>query len=233
MRSQPRTTRLLSLILVLIPLMALPMIWRSSLFGDWTNFETVIVWKHAIDHYPGTLFWVVGAYLLGSLVLFPITILNVATVLTFGPIVGNLYALTGWLASASMGYGLGRRFGMELVHKWLGRRVHRLIRQLENHGFFSVLIMRLVPVAPFTIVNLFVGASGIGFRDFVLASLVGRIPGVVILTLAGAQLEYFLRHPALGGLILLLMIVVVLPIVSRLLFTRWASTGARETRLPE
>ncbi len=227
---QLRTARMLKLILILVLLTALPMLWRLSLFGDWANVESVVAWKRFINHYPGTFLWVVAAYLVASLVLFPITILNVATVLTFGPVVGNLYALIGWLASACMGFGLGRLFGMELVHRWLQPRVHRRIQQVKNRGFLAVLILRLVPLAPFTIVNIFVGASGIAFRDFTLASVVGRMPGVVILTLAGVQLEHFLRHPALGGLIILMMIVVVLPIVSRLLFKRWALSQASETR---
>jgi phospholipase D1/2 len=227
-RAKLSATRLLKLILVLIPLMALPTIWRMGLFGEWSTFEIVTAWKHSLQHYPGTVFWVLGAYLIGSLVLFPVTILNVATVLTFGPVIGNAYALIGWLASASMGYGLGSLLGRELVHKWLGTRVHRLIGQVESHGFVAVLIMRLVPVAPFTLVNMFVGASGIRFWEFFLASLVGRIPGLVVLTLAGVQLEYFLRHPAVGGLIVLLIIVVVLPIVSQLLFKRWVAVGSRE-----
>jgi uncharacterized membrane protein YdjX (TVP38/TMEM64 family) len=43
-------------------------------------------------------------------------------------------------------------------------------------------------------VNFFVGASGIRFRDFFLASLLGRIPGIILLTLVGVQVENILRR---------------------------------------
>lgn len=208
-------------VLVLIALVGLPLAWRWTPLGEWMDFETVIAWQHSVKREPGAFFWVVGAYLVGSLVLFPITILNVATVFTFGPILGNAYGLAGWLASAMMGYAIGRGAGRELVHRVLGPRLHRLIHQLGRHGFLTVLTMRIVPVAPFMLVNMFVGASVIRFWDFLLASLVGRIPGIVILTVAGGQLENVLRSRAVEGFLLLATVVLLMPLLSHWLFKRW------------
>jgi uncharacterized membrane protein YdjX (TVP38/TMEM64 family) len=216
------------LIVILLLLIALPIAWRWTPLNEWISFGSVIEWQLSVKHQPGAFFWVVGAYLLGSLVLFPVTILNVATVFTFGPLLGNVYGLAGWLASAAMGYGMGRAVGRDLVHKMVGPRLHRLIHQAGRHGFLTVLIMRLLPVAPFTAVNMFVGASGIRFWDFCLASLVGRIPGIVILTLAGFQMASLLRSPAVEGFVLLAIIVGLIPIASQWLFRRWVSAGTRE-----
>ena len=82
--------------------------------------------------------------------------------------------------------------------------------------------MRVFPVAPFTLVNFFVGASGIRFRDFFLASIVGRIPGVVMLTLAGVQIESFLRRPAMMSMVLLGLILILTPLATGWLFKRMA-----------
>ncbi len=49
----------------------------------------------------------------------------------------------------------------------------------------TALTLRVFPVAPFTVVNIFIGAWGIRFRDFFAASIVGRIPGIILLALAG------------------------------------------------
>jgi len=121
-----------------------------------------------IDKEPPGRHWylVVGVYVLGGLVLFPVTILNVATVFTFGPILGNGYALAGWLASASMGYGVGYTIGRQMVQKLARSWFDSLIRSVDRHGFLTVLTLRVFPVAPFTLVNVFIGASGIRFRDF-------------------------------------------------------------------
>src|SRR5262249_57296527 len=93
------------------------------------NLATIIEWQQSIKDYPAAFYLVVAAYLLGNLFLFPVTVLNVATVLTFGPIQGNLYGLVGWLASAAMGYGVGRGIGQEIVNRvarFWGRRVSPL-----------------------------------------------------------------------------------------------------------
>jgi phospholipase D1/2 len=159
----------------------------------------------------------VGTYLLGSLVLFPVTILNVATVFTFGPILGNVYALAGWLASAAMGYGIGRTIGGKMLQTLARAWLERLTRPAGRHGFLTVLTLRVFPVAPFTLVNIFVGAWRIRFWDFFMGSIVGRIPGIILLTLAGVQVESLLRQPGVIGVVILGLTLILAPLtLSRL-----------------
>jgi uncharacterized membrane protein YdjX (TVP38/TMEM64 family) len=215
---------------VLLLLATLPMAWQWTPLNEWINFETVLEWQEAAKQYPAPLYVVLGAYLLGSLVLFPVTILNVATVFAFGPVMGNVYALAGWLASAAMGFGIGRALGRDLVQKLSRSRLHRLLLPAERHGFLTVLAVRILPIAPFTLVNFVVGASGIRFHDFILASLVGRIPGIIILTVAGLQIQDFLRNPALGSLLVLGITLVTVPFLTRRLWKRFTSRRAAELR---
>jgi uncharacterized membrane protein YdjX (TVP38/TMEM64 family) len=84
-----------------------------------------------------------------------------------------------------------------------------------------VLAVRVIPVAPFTLVNMFIGASGIRFRDFFLASLVGRIPGILTLALFGVQLESALRNPGLASFALLVIVLVAVPIIVSRMFRRF------------
>jgi uncharacterized membrane protein YdjX (TVP38/TMEM64 family) len=80
-----------------------------------------------------------------------------------------------------------------------------------------VLTLRFFPLAPFALVNVFVGAWGIRFWEFFMASIVGRIPGIILLTLAGVQVESLLRQPGLIGVVLLgLILILVLLALSRL-----------------
>jgi uncharacterized membrane protein YdjX (TVP38/TMEM64 family) len=85
----------------------------------------------------------------------------------------------------------------------------------------AVLAVRVVPVAPFTLVNMFVGTSGIRFRDFFLASVVGRIPGIMTLALFGVQLENALRNPGLASFALLVVILVAVPIIVSQMFRQF------------
>jgi phospholipase D1/2 len=217
-----RKTVLIKILLLFLVLFIVPLAWRWTPLNEWINFGTIIDWQLSVKNDPAAIYLVVGAYLAGSLILFPVTVLNVATVFTFGPILGNLYALVGWLASASMGYGIGRGIGREMVAKLARSWLDRLIQPAERHGFLTVLTMRVFPVAPFTLVNFFVGASGIRFRDFFLASVVGRIPGIIMLTLAGVQIESFLRQPAVMSMVLLGLILILIPLATGWLFKRVA-----------
>ena len=208
-------TKIIALVLLAL---ALPLLWRLTPLRDWVNLGTIFEWQKSLRGHPAAPLFVIAIYLVGSLVFFPITILTLATVFAFGPLWGNLYALSGWLLASAQGYFLGRLIGHDSLHRLTGKRFSAIVERAEQHGFLTVLGLRVVPVGPFSLVNMFVGASDIRFRDFFCASLVGRIPGIVTMTLFGVQLENALREPALPSLALLVIILIALPwILARLL----------------
>jgi uncharacterized membrane protein YdjX (TVP38/TMEM64 family) len=211
-RKTPKVAILKSLFL-LVPLLALPAIWSWTPLNQWLNVATIIAWQESVRSSPAAFYLVIGTYLFGSLVLFPVMILNVATVLTFGPILGNVYALVGWLASAAMTFGIGRTIGYKIVEKLAPPWLERVIQEASRHGFMTVLTLRIFPVAPFTVVNIFMGAWRIRFRDFFTATIVGRIPGIILLTLTGFQAENLLRRPGVMGVVLLGLTLLVVPLV--------------------
>ena len=81
-----RTIAILKGLVILLLLFTLPALWSWTPLNDRINLATIIEWQQSIKDYPAAFYLVVGTYLVGSLVLFPVTVLNVATVLTFGPI---------------------------------------------------------------------------------------------------------------------------------------------------
>ena len=220
---KPEKTRgaLLKCLLLVAVLVGLSMAWRWTPISEWINFRTIVEWQNSVRAHPAALLFVVGTYLAGGLVLFPVTILNVATVFTFGPIRGNAYGLAGWLASAALGYVIGRAFEHKFLHRLVGPRIDRLLEQAAGHGFLAVLTMRLLPVAPFTLVNIFVGSIPIRFRHFMLASVVGRIPGIIVLTFAGLQLEQLLRNPGIGSFAAFVVVLVLVLIAASLCVKRF------------
>lgn len=208
-------TKIIALVLLAL---ALPLLWRFTPLREWINLGTIFAWQRSLRGHPAAPFFVIATYLLGSLVFFPITILTLATVFAFGPLWGNVYALAGWLLASTQGYFIGRLIGHHSLHRFTGKRLSTIVSRAERHGFLTVLGLRVVPVGPFSLVNMFVGASDIRFRDFFLASLVGRVPGIVTMTLFGVQIENALREPALLSIGLLVIILVALPwLLARLL----------------
>ncbi len=208
-------------------LLALPLLWRWTPLYDRFNLQTIFAWQESVRNDAAAPVYLAAAYMIGSLFFFPMTILNLATVFAFGPVWGNIYAMAGWLLSSAEGYGIGRLIGRDLLHKLAGRRLTPLVDRMEQHGFLAVLVMRIVPLGPFMLVNLFIGASAIRFLYFFLASIVGRLPGILVLTLFSVQIENALRRPGLTSFILLGLVLVVGPLVISRLVRRYDDPDKR------
>ena len=102
------------------------------------------------------------------------------------------------------------------MRRFAGRRVNTVSRRLSRHGLWAVTLLRLLPVAPFTVVNLAAGASELRLRDFVLGSMIGMLPGIALLTVFGDRLGAWLRRPDTVNLAILLSVtfaVVILALV--------------------
>jgi uncharacterized membrane protein YdjX (TVP38/TMEM64 family) len=159
------------------------------------------------------------AYLLASLVLIPVNLLIAVTAAAFGGLLGFGYALAGALAAASTTFALGRVLGRRPVRRFAGRRVNAVRRRLTRHGLWAMTLLRLLPIAPFTIVNLVAGSSGLRFRDFVLGSAIGMLPGIALLAMFGDWLGEWLRRP--DGANLAALVGVTLAVITLALALGW------------
>ena len=130
-----------------------------------------------------------------ALALVPVVLLIAATGLAFGPVLGPIYAMAGCLASGSVGFAIGRWMGRRRVERLGGERIARISRALKRNGTLAVFFVRKVP-APFTLSNIVVGASSVGYRDFVLGTLLGMGAFVIALAGFGYQLTQALRDPS-------------------------------------
>jgi uncharacterized membrane protein YdjX (TVP38/TMEM64 family) len=156
---------------------------------------------------PWALGLVVGLFLLGGAVAFPVTILILATAAVFGPWWGMLYSAVGVAASAAVMFAVGARFGQDVPKRLLGRRWNGLRDRLQRRGLLAMVALRVVPVAPFSLVNLAAGAGSIRFVDFMLGSLIGMGPGVVAIALMGDRIAKVLANPSAGQIAVLILCV--------------------------
>ena len=129
------------------------------------------------------------------LCLFPVLLLITVTGVAFGPVLGPIYAMAGCLASASMGFALGRWLGLTRVRHLGGERVTRVTDTLHRNGTLAVFFMRKVP-APFTLTNMVIGASTVRYSDFILGTILGMGALVIALAGFGYQLIQALREPS-------------------------------------
>ena len=175
---------------------ALAAAWRWGPLQQWLSIDTMAAAVSAVQGEPSAPLWVLGVYVLASLAAMPITVLIVATALVFGPAAGFAYALTGSLLASGVTFALGRTLGRDTVRRLAGARLNELSRRLGNGGVLAVLVLRLVPVAPFTLINLVAGATHLRARDFLLGTALGMIPGILAVTVFSDRLAVALWHPS-------------------------------------
>lgn len=128
---------------------------------------------------PAAPLLVVLVFVAAGFVLVPVTGLIALTGLAFGPVHGALYALLGATASGACGYWAGRHLAHGALARYGGARVAAVRRHLEARGLIAVILVRVVPSGPFTLMNLAAGGAGIRFRDFLLGTVLGMTPGVL------------------------------------------------------
>ena len=129
--------------------------------------------------------WVaVPAFVAGSLVVTPVTAMIALCGLLFDPWAAVLSATAGTLASTAVNHWIGAHFGNAISARIPGRVAERIRRIADASDMWSLAGLRLIPVAPFSIVNLVAGASGVGLRDFLSGTLIGMGPGIVLICLS-------------------------------------------------
>jgi phospholipase D1/2 len=130
-----------------------------------------------------------------ALGLVPVLLLITLTGIAFGPVLGPIYAMAGCLASASIGFGIGRVLGLDRVARVGGERVTHVTRALKRNGTLAVFLVRKVP-APFMLANIVIGASTVRYRDFLLGTVLGMAAIVIALAGFGYQFTQALRDPS-------------------------------------
>jgi uncharacterized membrane protein YdjX (TVP38/TMEM64 family) len=217
---KPGRRALVRVAAVVLILLGLAATWRWTPLAKWVSIDTVDAWATFLRQNPIAPLPVLAAYLIGSLVLVPVTSLIVLTALIFGPFTGFLYAFAGCLLAAMLTYGVGSFFGKDLVRHVAGSRLNRFRERLARHGVLAIITVRVIPIAPFTIVNMMAGASHIRARDFLLGTVLGMGPGIFALTFFTSQLETTVRAPTVESLLLLSGLVVLLGLITSCVY-RW------------
>ena len=119
-------------------------------------------------------------YIIATVALIPGSILTLGAGLIFGVGLGSVYVLTGAICGEMCAFLLGRYF----VRDWIESKIRNnqlfsaLNKALKREGFKIILLTRLSPLFPFSLLNYAFGVTGISLRDYFLGSI-GMIPMTV------------------------------------------------------
>ncbi len=202
-----RRRRIWIAVIILLLLFAAAAAWKWTPLADLIDIHRLSVWAASLRQSPARHFYILSAYLIGSVLLVPITVLILVTAIVFGPILGSLYSLAGCLAGAAVTYTIGFFLGQDFVQKIAGAKWQRIERKIGQSGIVAVATLRLLPVAPFTVVNIVAGAFKVPLRDYILGSLLGLTPGILVTNLFAHQLQNATRDPGVGTFLVLAALV--------------------------
>jgi uncharacterized membrane protein YdjX (TVP38/TMEM64 family) len=225
-RSLDRLARVAAAVAVPLALLAL---WKLTPLGEWVSPASLVAAADTLDaaRFGGLLG--LGVFTVAAVLFVPVVSLIVAASLVFGFLEGSAISLVGAALSSAAGYGLGRVLWRDAVRKLAGTRLDRLNERLSRSGLLATAVVRVVPVAPFAVVNMVAGASHVRFRDFMLGTAIGMAPGTLALCFFGEGAAAVARDPSFGSIglaVLGLAAVVVVGLAAQRLMGRGGSSEA-------
>lgn len=167
----------------------------------------------------GTTAMLVSAILVAICVFFPLIpfpLLAGTIGALFGTFDGLIITLTGAMAG-TMGFFFLSRYGFRKSAQARLRQYPKISeyeRFLSNHALVSIFLSRVVPIIPAPVVNIACGLSRVKWPSFFVASAIGKIPNILLLSFAGASFtENKLQSFALYGAYLLVLFLIYLVII--------------------
>ncbi|GAA1158215.1 TVP38/TMEM64 family protein [Kitasatospora gansuensis] len=127
-------------------------------------------------------------YAVATLAFVPKPALNGAAGAVLGTAQGVPVAVAATTLGALLGFWLGRALGRDAVRPLLrGKLAAALDRRLSEHGFRSMLLVRVVPGVPFQAANYAAAFSEVRVLPYTVATALGVAPGTAAYVIAGAS----------------------------------------------
>lgn len=151
---------------------------------DW--LREALLWTNAHREISWLVFIVL--YVVATVCLIPGILLTLAAGAIFGLPRGVALVSVASVAGATAAFFVGRTF----MREWISRKIEAwpkfraLDRALGSRGFWIVLLTRLSPAFPYSLLNYAYGVSAVGPRDYIVGSWIGMLPATVLYVYAGS-----------------------------------------------
>jgi len=139
----------------------------------------------------------------------PVTPFTIAGGYIYGHAYGLLFATIGTTLASIVTFSLSRYLFRDYIKKRLSTHYAGFDSRFDSGGIFTVAALRIIPVLPFDAVGYVAGVSSIRFRDYIIGTLIGELPGAFVLTMLGSNLKnvrspWFILSLALAVVLFLL-----------------------------
>jgi uncharacterized membrane protein YdjX (TVP38/TMEM64 family) len=146
----------------------------------------LLLWISSLGAVAPVVF--IAAYVAACVLFIPGSIMTIGAGVLFGVVRGSIYVSIGATAGATAAFLIGRYFARDWVaRKLAGNATFNAIdAAVGREGWKIVGLTRLSPVFPFNLLNYAYGLTSVSLRDYLLASWIGMLPGVVMYTYIGS-----------------------------------------------
>ena len=160
-----------------------------------------------------TLFLVIGIFLLPGA-----TFLSVFSGAVFGLPLGPLLVSLGSTLGALIAFYVARYILKNWVEKRFGERLNPIQEGLRENDIHYMLVLRMIPLAPFFLVNIAMGTSRISWKVFVVGTFLGKLPAIWIYANAGSNLANLrslsdINTPRVIGALTLIALLALIPVI--------------------
>ena len=194
--------------------------WLSTRAG-WLDLTRIPDWLASI----GSVWWAPLAFILlytvFNVLLLPATILTLSAGVIWGWQVGGLWVLVASTVGSFVPFLIARS-GAHGLFTRKGGRWERIQELLKREGFVTLLLLRLVPLFPYNVLNYAAGLAGVRPRDYVAATALGTIPGIIIFTYLADAIAAGVSSPraAFGRVLFAGLLLAILVLGTRLVSRR-------------
>lgn len=198
-----RARRALGIAFGVVLLFGLPALWKWTPLSEWASIENGMNLFSAVRSSELAPLWVVLSYVIGALLFLPINLFIFLTALFFDNFRAYAFVALGVAVNSATGYALGRLGGAAVIRSIDSRRLEAVSRRLRRAGFVDLFLFRLIPVTPFSTINVICGTLRIPVLVFFGATFASIAPGATLIILFERALMAFGRNMSWWTVLLL------------------------------
>lgn len=140
----------------------------------------------------------------------------------FGAFLGFLYALTALTAGSAVSFLLARYLLVNLLRERYAQQLAHFKERIDRHGYMYLIILQLLAVVPYVIINSVAALAQVPFTTFIVTTILGSSPLIMMYALAGGQLTTMNSlQDILSPQMLIVLLLLVLLVTSPLIIKKW------------
>tara|TARA_B100000212_G_scaffold160639_1_gene120758 strand:- start:236 stop:832 length:597 start_codon:yes stop_codon:yes gene_type:complete len=152
-------------------------------------FENILDYIIYLDSGLGIFFFIV-IYIFIVLLILPASWLSLAAGYLYGTYLGSIIVFISAFVGATISFFIAKRFFSKKLLVMINKfpKLSLLENILQRGGLKLIILTRLSPLFPFSILNYFYGLNNINYKDFSI-SLICIIPGTFLYCSVGSLLN--------------------------------------------